>query len=95
MNSRVKQAQREGASISDISAGLAYAVVKNSLYKVLKLTDVQLLGNHIVAQGGAFRNPAVLRAFEMLTGKEVVRPDIAELMGAYGAAITARENYLS
>jgi len=95
MNSKVKQAQREGASISDISAGLAYAVVKNSLYKVLKLTDVQLLGNHIVAQGGAFRNPAVLRAFEMLTGKEVVRPDIAELMGAYGAAITARENYLS
>jgi predicted CoA-substrate-specific enzyme activase len=95
MNSRVKQAQREGASISDISAGLAYAVVKNSLYKVLKLTDVQRLGSHIVAQGGAFRNPAVLRAFEMLTGKEAVRPDIAELMGAYGAAITARENYLS
>ncbi len=95
MNSRVKQAQREGASISDISAGLAYAVVRNSLHKVLKLTDVQLLGNHIVAQGGAFRNPAVLRAFEMLTGKEVVRPDIAEFMGAYGAAITARENYLS
>jgi len=95
MNSRVKQAQREGASISDISAGLAYAVVKNSLYKVLKLTDVQRLGDHIVAQGGAFRNPAVLRAFEMLTGKEAVRPDIAELMGAYGAAITARENYLS
>lgn len=95
MNSRVKQAQREGASISDISAGLAYAVVKNSLYKVLKLTDVQPLGNHIVAQGGSFRNPAVLRAFEMLTGQEVVRPDIAELMGAYGAAITARENYLS
>ena len=95
MNSRVKQAQREGASISDISAGLAYAVVKNSLYKVLKLTDVQLLGDHIVTQGGAFRNPAVLRAFEMLTGKEVARPDIAELMGAYGAAITARENYFS
>jgi len=94
MNSRVKQAQREGASISDISAGLAYAVVKNSLYKVLKLTDMQLLGDHIVAQGGAFRNPAVLRAFEMLTGKDVVRPDIAGLMGAYGAAITARENYL-
>jgi len=95
MNSRVKQAQCEGASISDISAGLAYAVVKNSLYKVLKLTDVQLLGNHIVAQGGVFRNPAVLRAFEMLAGKQVIRPDIAELMGAYGAAITAREHYLS
>ncbi|MGV8056713.1 MAG: acyl-CoA dehydratase activase-related protein [Smithellaceae bacterium] len=95
MNSKVKQAQREGASISDISAGLAYAVVKNSLYKVLKLTDVRLLGEHIVAQGGAFRNPAILRTFEILTGKEVVRPDIAELMGAYGAAITARDNYLS
>ncbi|HPL67185.1 MAG TPA: acyl-CoA dehydratase activase [Smithellaceae bacterium] len=95
MNSKVKQAQREGASISDISAGLAYAVVKNSLYKVLKLTDVRLLGKHIVTQGGAFRNPAILRAFEILTGKEVIRPDITELMGAYGAAITARNNYLS
>ena len=95
MNSKVKQAQSEGASISNISAGLAYAVVKNSLYKVLKLTDVRLLGEHIVVQGGTFRNPAILRAFEILTGKEVIRPDIAELMGAYGAAITARDNYLS
>ncbi|HPC03059.1 MAG TPA: acyl-CoA dehydratase activase [Syntrophales bacterium] len=95
MNSKVKQARREGASISDISAGLAYAVVKNSLYKVLKLTDVRLLGKHIVAQGGTFRNPAILRAFEILTGKEVIRPDITELMGAYGAAIIARNNYLS
>lgn len=94
MNSRVKQAQREGASIADISAGLAYSVVMNSLYKVLKLTDMRLLGDHIVVQGGAFRNPAILRAFEMITGREVIRPDIAELMGAYGAAITARENYL-
>lgn len=94
MNSRVKQAQRDGASIADISAGLAYSVVKNSLYKVLKLMDMGLLGDYIVVQGGAFRNPAVLRAFEMITGREVLRPDIAELMGAYGAAITARENYL-
>lgn len=93
MNSKIKQAQREGAAVPEISAGLAYAVVKNSLYKVLKLNDVGLLGDNIVVQGGTFRNPAVLRAFEILTGKNVVRPDIAELMGAYGAAITACDNY--
>ena len=93
MNSRVKQALREGATVSDISAGLAYSVIKNSLYKVLKLKDSDTLGKKIVAQGGTFRNPAVLRAFEILIGREVIRPDISELMGAYGAALTARKNY--
>ncbi|MCD6153044.1 MAG: 2-hydroxyacyl-CoA dehydratase [Syntrophobacterales bacterium] len=93
MNSRVKQALREGATVSDISAGLAYSVIKNSLYKVLKLKDPDTLGKKIVAQGGTFRNAAVLRAFEVLLGQEVIRPDISELMGAYGAALTARENY--
>ena len=93
MNSRVKQALREGASIPDISAGLAYSVIKNSLYKVLKLRDTEVLGNRIIAQGGTFRNPAVLRAFELLLEKEVVRPDIPELMGAYGAALTALGNH--
>jgi predicted CoA-substrate-specific enzyme activase len=95
MNSKIKQAQAEGATVADISAGLAYAVVKNSLFKVLKLTNTGLLGDAIVVQGGTFRNPAVLRAFELLTGKNVVRPDIPELMGAYGAAITARDNHAS
>ncbi|MEA1970251.1 MAG: acyl-CoA dehydratase activase, partial [Thermodesulfobacteriota bacterium] len=93
MNSRVKQALREGATVSDISAGLAYSVIKNSLYKVLKLKDSDTLGKKIVAQGGTFRNPAVLRAFEVLLGREVIRPNISELMGAYGAALTARKNY--
>ena len=92
MNSKIKQAQREGALLADIAAGLAYAVVKNSLHKVLKLTDASVLGDHIVVQGGTFRNPAVLRAFEILTGREAIRPDMAELMGAYGAAIIARES---
>jgi predicted CoA-substrate-specific enzyme activase len=93
MNSRVKQALREGATVSDISAGLAYSVIKNSLYKVLKMRDSGTLGEKIVAQGGTFRNPAVLRAFEILIGREVIRPDISELMGAYGAALTALQNY--
>jgi len=89
MNSKVKQALREGASISDISAGLAYSVVKNALFKVLKLKSTEQLGEKIVVQGGTFRNPAVLRAAELLLNKEVVRPDISELMGAYGAALSA------
>lgn len=93
MNSRVKQALREGVTTSDISAGLAYSVIKNSLYKVLKLKDPETLGGKIVAQGGTFRNPAVLRAFEILLGRKVIRPDISELMGAYGAALTALQNY--
>lgn len=93
MNSKVKEALREGASISDISGGLAYSVIKNALYKVMKLKDTDILGEKIVAQGGTFRNPAVLRALEILLDKKVIRSDIPELMGAYGAAITALENY--
>ncbi len=93
MNSRVKQALREGASVPDISAGLAYSVIKNALYKVLKLKNTDILGDNIVVQGGAFRNNAVLRAIELLLEKKVVRPDIPELMGAYGAALTAAANY--
>lgn len=93
MNSRVRQALREGATAADIAAGLAYAVVKNSLYKVLKLRDHAVLGEHIVVQGGTFCNPAVLRAFELLLGREAVRPDMAAMMGAYGAALTAQQHY--
>jgi predicted CoA-substrate-specific enzyme activase len=89
MNSKVKQFLREGASIADISAGLAYSVVKNCLYKVLKLKDVSDLGNHIVVQGGTMRNLAVVRALEQLTEKEVLFTDMPELMGAYGAALYA------
>jgi predicted CoA-substrate-specific enzyme activase len=89
MNSKVKQSLREGASINDISAGLAYSVIKNALHKVLKVTNIETLGEHIVVQGGTFRNPAVQKALEHLLGREVVCPDMAELMGAYGAALTA------
>jgi len=95
MNSRVKQALREGATVGEISAGLACSVIRNSLYKVLKLKDPVSLGERIVVQGGTFRNPAVLRAFELLIGREVIRPDISEMMGAYGAALTARQNHLA
>jgi len=94
MNSRVKQAQREGAAVGDISAGLAYSVVKNALYKVIKLRKTDDLGQRIVVQGGTFCNDAVLRAFELLAGREVVRPDIAGLMGAFGAALLAKERYV-
>jgi predicted CoA-substrate-specific enzyme activase len=93
MNSRVRQAQKEGASVRDISAGLAYSVVHNALYKVLKLRDSDELGERIVAQGGTFKNDALLRAFELSTGRCVVRPEISELMGAFGAALTARDTY--
>ncbi|MDO9585125.1 MAG: acyl-CoA dehydratase activase, partial [Syntrophales bacterium] len=93
MNSRVRQALKEGATVADISAGLAYAVVKNTLYKVLKLRDPAALGEHIVVQGGTFCNPAVLRALELLLEREVVRPDMSEMMGAFGAALTALNNY--
>ena len=89
MNSKVKQSLREGASINDISAGLAYSVIKNALHKVLKVTNTESLGEHIVVQGGTFRNPAVQKALEQLLGREVVCPDMAELIGAYGAALTA------
>jgi predicted CoA-substrate-specific enzyme activase len=94
MNSKVKQAQKEGASIGDISAGLSYSVIKNALYKVIKLRNTDETGDHIVVQGGTFMNDAVLRAFERIVGKNAIRPDIAGLMGAYGCAIIAQENYV-
>jgi len=90
MNSNVKQAQKEGAKVADISAGLAYSVIKNALFKVIKLSSAKELGSHIVVQGGTFHNQAVLRAFEKIAGAEVVCPDIAGLMGAFGAALIAR-----
>lgn len=93
MNSNVKQAQKEGASVSDISAGLAYSVIKNALFKVIKLSDAKDLGTHIVVQGGTFHNKAVLRAFEKIAGTEATCPDISGLMGAFGAALIARRHY--
>ena len=93
MNSNVKQAQKEGASVSDISAGLAYSVIKNALFKVIKLADASELGRHVVVQGGTFYNQAVLRAFERISGVECICPDISGIMGAYGAALIARDRY--
>ena len=94
MNSKIKQAQKEGYQVGDISAGLSYSVIKNAIQKVMKIRDVETLGDSIVVQGGTFYNDAVLRAFELIVGKEVVRPDIAGLMGAYGVACIAKEEYL-
>ncbi len=91
MNSRVKQAQKEGATVADISAGLSYSVVKNALFKVIKLRDTASMGEKIIVQGGTFMNDSVLRAFELIVGKDVVRPDKAGLMGAYGSALIAIE----
>ncbi len=91
MNSKVKQAQKEGASVADISAGIAFSVIKNALFKVMQLKDVRTFGDHIVVQGGTFYNDAVLRCLEKLLERDVVRPDIAGIMGAYGAAILAQE----
>ena len=93
MNSKVKQAQKEGASVPDISSGLAYSVIKNALFKVIKVADVSSLGKNIVVQGGTFYNDAVLRSFEKIAGCEAIRPDIAGIMGAFGAALIARERY--
>ena len=93
MNSKVKQAQKEGAEVSDISAGLAYSVIKNALFKVIKVSDASELGKHIVVQGGTFYNNAVLRSFEKIANCEAIRPDIAGIMGAFGAALIARERY--
>lgn len=93
MNSKVKQAQKEGASVADISAGLAYSVIKNALFKVIKLTDASELGKNIVVQGGTFYNDAVLRSFELISGCQAIRPDIAGIMGAFGAALIARERH--
>ena len=93
MNSSVKQAQKEGASVADISAGLSYAVIKNALIKVIKIKSPEELGEKIIVQGGTFHNDAVLRAFELISERQAVRPDIAGLMGAFGAAIIARERW--
>lgn len=93
MNSKVKQAQKEGAEVSDISAGLAYSVIKNALFKVIKVSDASELGSQIVVQGGTFYNDAVLRSFEKIAGCQAIRPDIAGIMGAFGAALIAREHY--
>ncbi len=93
MNSRVKQGQKEGATIGDISCGLSYSVIKNALYKVIKIRDPQLLGEKIVVQGGTFLNDAVLRCFELITGRQVIRSDIAGLAGAFGAALIAKERW--
>ena len=92
MNSSVKQAQKEGATVEDISAGLSSSIVKNAIYKVIRARTPEELGEHIVVQGGTFLNDAVLRSFEKETGKEVVRPAIAGLMGAFGAALYAKES---
>ena len=93
MNSKVKQAQKEGATVADISAGLAYSVIKNALFKVIKLSDPKELGEHVVVQGGTFYNDAVLRSFERISGCQAVRPDIAGIMGAFGCALIARERH--
>ncbi|MBP9996198.1 MAG: 2-hydroxyacyl-CoA dehydratase [Lachnospiraceae bacterium] len=95
MNSKVKQAQKEGATVADISAGLAYSVIKNALFKVIKVSTASELGQNIVVQGGTFYNDAVLRSFEKIAGCEAIRPDIAGIMGAFGAALIAREKYSS
>ena len=91
MNSRVKQAQKEGATVGDIAAGLSYSVIKNALFKVIKLRDPKEIGTQVIVQGGTFMSDATLRAFELLTGVNAVRPDIAGCMGAYGAALLARD----
>ncbi len=93
MNSKVKQAQKEGATLADISAGLSYSVIKNALYKVIKVKDPAKLGKHIVVQGGTFYNDAVLRAFEKLLGRHVIRPAISGLMGAFGMGLICRTAY--
>jgi len=93
MNSKIKQSQKEGYSVGDISAGLSISVIKNAIQKVMKIRDPQTLGDHIVVQGGTFYNDAVLRSFELVVGKEVIRPDIAGLMGAYGVALLSKEQY--
>ncbi len=93
MNSMVKQAQKEGATIGDIAAGLSYSVIKNALYKVIKLRNPEDAGEKIVVQGGTFLNESVLRSIEKVLGREVIRPDIAGIMGAFGCALFAKENW--
>lgn len=91
MNSKVKQAQKDGVEVGDISAGLSYSVVKNTLFKVIKIKNKEELGKYIVVQGGTFLNDCVLRAFELVSDRDVIRPNIAGLMGAFGAALIAKE----
>jgi predicted CoA-substrate-specific enzyme activase len=93
MNSMVKQAQKEGATIGDISAGLCYSIIKNALFKVIKVRNPKEMGTKIVVQGGTFYNDAVLKSFELISEREAIRPDIAGIMGAFGAALIARDNY--
>jgi len=95
MNSKIKQSLRENASIEDIAAGLSYSVIKNAVVKVLNITNMDDLGEHIAVQGGTFRNPSIRRALELLSEKQVIMTDIPELMGAYGAAIIAHRQWLS
>jgi Uncharacterized protein conserved in bacteria len=94
MNSKVKQAQKEGAAVGDISAGLSYSVIKNAIFKVIKIRNPKDLGNKIIVQGGTFYNDAVLRAFELISEREAIRPDIAGIMGAFGASLLAKERYI-
>jgi|LGVF01.1.fsa_nt_gb predicted CoA-substrate-specific enzyme activase len=94
MNSKVKQAQKEGVEVEDIAAGISMSVIKNALFKVIRMKNADDLGDKIVVQGGTFYNDAVLRSFEKLVGKEVIRPDIAGIMGAFGAALIAKEHYV-
>lgn len=93
MNSKVKQAQKEGAELADLSAGLSYSVIKNAVFKVIKIRDEKDMGKNIIVQGGTFYSDSVLRCFELISGREVIRPDIAGLMGAFGAALIAKERY--
>jgi len=95
MNSKVKQAMREGAAVEDIAAGFSYSVIRNCLFKVLKVKDIRELGEHIVVQGGTFKNLSIVRALELLTGQSVSFSDIPELMGAYGAALFAKDNAIA
>ena len=94
MNSSVKQAQKEGASVEDISAGLSISIVKNAIYKVIRAASADDLGKEVVVQGGTFHNDAVLRSFELELGREVTRPTISGIMGAFGAALAAKELHL-
>lgn len=93
MNSRVKQAQKEGATVGEISSGLCYSVIKNALMKVIKIRDPKDMGKKIIVQGGTFYNDAILRSFELISERDAVRPDIAGLMGAFGAALISKERY--
>eukprot|EP00768_Dysnectes_brevis_P008131 gnl/Dysnectes_brevis/718_a791_3092.p1 GENE.gnl/Dysnectes_brevis/718_a791_3092~~gnl/Dysnectes_brevis/718_a791_3092.p1 ORF type:complete len:808 (-),score=294.87 gnl/Dysnectes_brevis/718_a791_3092:167-2554(-) len=93
VSSRVKQAQKEGATLEDISAGISISIIKNAIHKVIRLRNASELGKHIVCEGGTFLSATVLRAFEMLTGVDVIRPDISGIMGAFGAALTAKEHW--